>query len=131
MAYQQELIEAACYHVDEQTIHIQAFKLLQEASHLPSRLLELHQLVAQHSQSLGKLLRHIYPDHRVHVDVKEVRIATTPGFYAIILLNVINSDLSLSRLKCILPSDKNDNQNEVQYFDNSAAMVEWLKTYVL
>jgi len=123
-------MEADCHNVDEQVKEIQAFdlKLLSVGGTLPSRLLELFQLKAQLAQSVGKLLRHIYTDNtRVSVGHDQVRIANHQTPCIIVLLQVFLTDFPKSRLKCILPSDKNDNQNEVRYFDKSAAMLEWLK----
>ena len=138
MAYQQELIEAACYHVDEQTKQIQAFDSKLYFAELPSRALQLFQLVKQHAHSLAKLLRYIYTDEsrvrvvftpgeaqQVHVDMD-----SSKGKFAIVLLQVMTTDFKQSRLKCILPSEKQDYQNEVQHFDTSADMLAWLKTNV-
>lgn len=125
MAYHQELVEAACYHVDEQTKQIRAFDLRETTAELPSRSIQLFQLVADHAQSIGKLLRYIYTDDsRVRVTPEnEVQIATGGGDVAIILA----VGHPRCRLKCILPSEK---QNEVQHFDTSADMVAWLKIHV-
>jgi hypothetical protein len=135
MAYQYELLDAACYHVDEQVKQIMAFDVQPphgDSSRLPSRQLVLYQLRTQLTQSLGKLLGYMCAEGCISIEAEQVHIALTPGdaHKILVLFQVVISDLGASRLKCILPSEKADDQSVVQYFEKSVDMVHWIREHM-